>query len=214
MIISHRYRFIFFAVPKTATHAIRHALRLHMGPDDLEQVAFLNPRKFPFPELKDIRHGHISAREICPVIGHDMFASYFKFAFVRNPYDRFVSYCAFMGRDGEFQKEPRRFMYWLVDQAKPPYQLLLLPQTDFLINEGGTMAMDDIGRTEHLQADYDRICERLGLAPAPLERVNASRHRTYRDYYDPPLQQWVAEFYARDFAMLGYRLDLHATEPA
>jgi Sulfotransferase family len=214
MIISHRKRFIFFAVPKTATHAVRHALRMQMGPDDLEQVAFINPRKFPFPELRDIRHGHISAREIRPVIGEDVFSSYFKFAFVRNPYDRFISYCAFMGRNGEFQAEPQRFMYWLVDQAKPPYPLLLRPQTDFLVDEDETLAMDCVGRTEHLQADYNRICARLGFTPTPLERVNASQHRDYRDYYDPPLQQWVAAFYARDFAMLGYKLDLHATEPA
>ena len=214
MIISHRNRFIFFAVPKTATHALRQALRAHMGPNDLEQVAFLNPRKFPFPELKDVRHGHISAREIRPIIGESMFSAYLKFAFVRNPYDRFISYCAFMGRNGEFKAEPRRFMYWLVDQAKPPYQLLLLPQTEFLIDDDGNLAMDDVGRTEHLQADYDRICKRLGLTSAPLERINASLHRDYRDYYDPALQRWVTAFYERDFAMLGYRLDLNATEPA
>ena len=29
MIISHRHKFIFFAVPKTATHTIREALRHH-----------------------------------------------------------------------------------------------------------------------------------------------------------------------------------------
>ena len=33
MIISHKHRFIFVAVPKTATHAVRKALRPHLGRD-------------------------------------------------------------------------------------------------------------------------------------------------------------------------------------
>lgn len=214
MIISHRHRFIFFAVPKTGTHAIRQALRPHLGPDDLEQVVFLNPSKFPFPELRDIRHGHISAREIRPVIGDETFDAYFKFAFVRNPYDRFISYCAFMGRAGEFQAEPRRFMQGLIERAKPPYELLLRPQTDFLVGDDGKLAMNAVGRTEELPASYERICAQLGLPAASLERVNASLHRDYREYYDRPLAQWVAAFYARDFDMLHYAADLHATEPA
>ena len=38
MIISHRHQFLFFAVPKTGTHAVREALREHMGDEDLEQA--------------------------------------------------------------------------------------------------------------------------------------------------------------------------------
>ena len=95
MIISHRHRFVFTAIPKTGTHSVRQALREQLGPDDLEQVRLFVEKRLPWPELARLGHGHISLAELRPVLGEEMFGDYFKFAFVRNPFERFVSYCAF-----------------------------------------------------------------------------------------------------------------------
>ncbi|HSM96658.1 MAG TPA: sulfotransferase family 2 domain-containing protein [Rhizomicrobium sp.] len=213
MIISHRHKFIFFAVPKTGTHSVRQALRVHMGDEDLEQVGLFVKKRFPFPEFADITHGHINARQIRAVLGEKMFAEYFKFAFVRNPFDRFVSYCAFMGRDGGFAANPRAYMNAVIAQAKPPYRLLFLPQSEFLAGDDGKLAMDFIGRTEEMQASYDKVCARLGIPNADLGRVNASSHGRYDEYLDPRLRDWIGNFYARDFEMLNYSRDIHAAEP-
>ena len=69
MIISHQHRYIFFAVPKTGTHSVREALREQMGPDDEEQVGLFVQKRFSYPEFANIRHGHLSVRQIQPVIG-------------------------------------------------------------------------------------------------------------------------------------------------
>ena len=54
-----------------------------------------------------MQHGHISLQQVRPFLGEEAFASYFKFAFVRNPFDRFVSYCAFMTRESDiFARNP------------------------------------------------------------------------------------------------------------
>ena len=37
MIVSHRYKFVFIAVPRTGSHAIRAALQPDLGPDDWQQ---------------------------------------------------------------------------------------------------------------------------------------------------------------------------------
>jgi hypothetical protein len=109
MIISHQHRFVFAAIPKTGTHSVRQALREHLSADDLEQVGLFVNKRFPFDELAAIKHGHISLEQIRPFLGEQAFADYFKFAFVRNPFDRFVSYCAFMTRaDGAFSRIPSR----------------------------------------------------------------------------------------------------------
>jgi len=214
MIISHRHRFIFFAVPKTGTHAVRQALRAHLGAEDLEQVGHLAQKKFPFPEFRNISHGHISVRQIRPVLGEEVFSSYVKFAFVRNPYDRFISYCAFKGRDGSFEANPRRYIQHTLAQMRPPYPLLVFPQSEFLTDETGKLAIDFVGRTEEMQGDYTRLCQRLGLPAATLARSNASPRADYRDYYDAELRDWVSAFYTRDFEMFGYRRELHAAQPA
>src|SRR5689334_12826712 len=162
MIISYQHRFIFFAIPKTGTHSVRQALRPHLGPQDLEQVGLFVQKRFPFKAFEGIRHGHISAREILPVLGEDTFARYFKFAFARNPFDRFVSYCAFMGReDRAFESAPRDFMRYIVHERKPVNHLLYRPQHELVVDSTGRLAMDYVGRTEDMQGGYDEVCRRL-----------------------------------------------------
>ena len=95
MIISHEYKFIFIAIPKTATHAIRDGLRRNMGINDLEQVDLFQKKRLPFKSISKISHGHITAEEIKSQISTEQWNSYFKFAFVRNPFDRFISYSFF-----------------------------------------------------------------------------------------------------------------------
>jgi hypothetical protein len=213
LIISHRHKFIFFAVPKTGTHSVRQALRAHMCESDLEQVGLFVKKRFPFPEFAGVTHGHINVRQIRAVLGDAVFASYFKFAFVRNPFDRFVSYCAFMGRDGAFAANPQGYMRAIIAQAKPPYRLLFLPQSDFLTTEDGKLAMDFVGRTEDMQASFNKICAHIGIPSTDLGRVNASSHACYDEYLDSSLRDWIANFYARDFEMFHYSRDVHAAEP-
>lgn len=208
MIISHRHRYIFFAIPKTGTHAVRQALREQMGDEDLEQVVLMTERKFPFPEFADIRHGHITSRQIRPVLGDEVFDRYTKFAFVRNPFDRFVSYCAFMSRGkGFMETQPLRFMKWVVREQRPVDHLLYQPQHGVVTGADGRLELDVVGRTETMQASYDAICARIGLATRPLERVNASRHRPWQEYYDRELRDLVADVYRRDLELFDYRFD-------
>jgi hypothetical protein len=205
MIISHQHRFVFAAIPKTGTHSVRQALREHMSEEDLEQVGLFVNKRFPFEELAAIKHGHITLEQIRPFLGEEAFASYFKFAFVRNPFDRFVSYCAFMTRaDGAFLKNPQQVMRYILFQARPDQHILFQPQHTFVTGADGKLLADQIGRVEEMQASYDAICERIGIPSAQLGQVNSSRRGSYRDYYDQALIDGVAEYYRRDLELFGY----------
>ena len=205
MIVSHRHRFIFAAIPKTGTHSVRRALREQMGPDDIEQVGLFVQKQFPFPELARLGHGHVTLQQVRGPLGEETFASYLKFAFVRNPFDRFVSYCAFMTRHGDaFERRPRDVMAYFLFDNPPEAHVLFQPQHIFVVGEDGGLLADQLGRTEEMQASFDAICARLGIASATLETVNASQHRDYRAYYDQRLIDGVAQRYARDLALFGY----------
>ena len=205
VIISRAHRFMFFAVPKTGTHSVRHALRPHLADDDLEQVGLFVQKRFPFPELSSIGHGHLGVQHVRPVLGDEVFASYFKFAFVRNPFDRFISYCAFMSRQtGQFEASPQAFMRYIIRDQPPLQHILFRPQHEMLCDAAGRLAMDMVGRVENMQRDFDAICARIGIPASPLEQVNASRHRPYTDYYDDELRSLVARMYARDLELFGY----------
>jgi hypothetical protein len=120
MIVSHQHRYIFAAVPKTGTHSVRQALREHGGPEDIEQVGLFVNKRFPFADLAAIKHGHLALAQVRPYLGEEAFARYFKFAFVRNPFDRFVSYCAFMTRnDDAFSRDPRGVMHEVLFRLRP-----------------------------------------------------------------------------------------------
>lgn len=204
MIISHKHRFIFAAIPKTGTHSVRRALRVHMGAEDEEQVRLFVEKSLPYEELAAMRHGHISLEQLRPHIGSDIFRGYFKFAFVRNPFDRFISYCSFMTRDiGAFDQDPKRVMRLMLAQA--PRHVWFEPQHVFVVDADGGMLADEIGRVEDMQESYDRICARIGIPSAALEKANASRRGDYRGYYDDQLVEAVAKLYARDLEIFGYQ---------
>lgn len=205
MIISNKHKFVFVAVPKTGTHSVRRALRKHMGPDDHEQVRLFEQSALPWQELSQLKHGHIALRQLAPVIGDKAFTEYFKFAFVRNPFDRFVSYCAFIRReDGAFERDPKAVMRAAI--ADPPNRhILFAPQSYFLTSFDGSIMADEIGRVEDMQVSYDRICARLGIPSETLERANTSNHGDYRQYYDEDMIKGVSQLYAKDLDLFGYK---------
>jgi hypothetical protein len=204
MIISAQHGFIFVAIPKTGTHAVRQALREHMGPQDMEQVGLFVNRKLPIPQLAQVGHGHLSLQQVRPYFRPEDFDGFFKFAFVRNPFDRFVSYCAFMTREhGQFEKNPQGVMRHFIDN--PQWQhILFQPQHSFVAGADGQLLTDYLGRVEQMQASYDEAARRIGIPSRPLEKVNASSRRDYRDYYDQSLIDGVAKLYARDLELFGY----------
>ncbi|MEI9989052.1 MAG: sulfotransferase family 2 domain-containing protein [Rhizomicrobium sp.] len=209
MIVSHRHRFIFAAVPKTGTHSVRQALREQLGDGDVEQVGLFVNKRFPWEDLAAIQHGHLSLRQVRPYLGEDAFGSYFKFAFVRNPFDRFVSYCAFMLRGGDmFRQRPREVMRHFLFGEPPEHHILFQPQASLLVGEDGkTLLTDMIGRVEEMQGSYDAICARIGIPSRPLDRVNGSRRGDYRHYYDRALIDGVATRYAQDLELFGYTFE-------
>lgn len=205
MIISHQHRFIFAAVPKTGTHSVRQALREHMSEEDLEQVGLFVNKRFPYEALAAIRHGHLSLEQVRPYVGEELFAGYFKFAFVRNPFDRFVSYCAFMTRDRDvFGRTPQAVMHHFLFVEPPEQHILFQPQYTVLADATGALLTDMVGRVEDMQASYDAIAARIGIPSRPLEQVNSSKRGDYRQYYNEELKQGVAARYARDLALFGY----------
>lgn len=205
MIISHRHRFVFVAVPKTGTHSVREALRVHLGPEDMEQARLFIEKKFPIPELAAIGHGHLSFEQVRPFLGEEAFQNYFKFAFVRNPFDRFVSYCAFAtSRTGAFQQDPRGVMRHFLFTAPPHGHMVFQPQHSFLTAPDGQVQANYIGRVEEMQASFDAICDRIGIPSTRLSKVNSSRRGRYRDYYDQQLIKGVERIYARDLELFGY----------
>ena len=205
MILSNRHRFIFFAVPRTGTHSVRTALQPHLGEGDWQQETLRRELASPVPALARVGHGHLSLRQVQAHLPEEVWAGYFKFAFVRNPYDRFVSSCAFLNTHNPgYAGNELAFMKRALAAEGFRRRVLVRPQAEFLEDELGALGMDFVGRYETLPASFAQACRRIGLPPRPLPRSNASSHKPFSHYCDDELLRTVTDFYRSDFERLGY----------
>lgn len=218
MLLSDRYRFLFVHIAKTGGTSVRAALSTLRWRDPLYYLVWPCHRlshltghrlgtKFP-------RHARvIAAREMLP---EAYFASLFKFAFVRNPWDLQVSSYHHIRRERPHLMQGiddfPSFLRWKLDPDRP-YQYhvdtSIQLQTDYLIDLSGKVVVDFIGRYENLAGDFASICSRIGVPELslPHKRKAADRKQDYRSYYTDDTAELVAEHFARDIGMLGYGFD-------
>lgn len=208
MIFSASKRFVFFAVPKTGTHSVREALRPTLGNDDWEQQMLTGKMLSPIPQLAAIGHGHISHRQLTQAIGSDVLATYFTFAIVRHPIDRFMSVCAFLARtDPSYAEDPLAWSRAAFDKARFRQRVLVRPQVEMLVDAAGKLTVDFIGRYETLQADLNSVLTRLDLPEVTLEPRNVTRNEKPTLRADPGFIRELEQFYADDFRLLNFDRD-------
>jgi len=205
MIISFAHKYLFVAVPKTGSQAVRTNLRPSLREGDWEQSVFDEARLFPVPRLAQLGHGHIKVKEIQPFLLPGMWQNLFSFAFVRNPFDRFVSFCSFYNSDEMTHgSDPAETMKRMIGDPALRDHVLLQPQHQFLEDENGDLAVSFIGRYESLHRDFGKVCEQLNRSSVELETVNASTRRPLARSFDRELEDMVRDIYHLDFEKFGY----------
>lgn len=129
--------------------------------------------------------------------------SYFVFSVVRNPFDRLISGWKYLKSTRQRSlrdvlSNPPRDGHDFRHLTRPQVAILRDPHTSALV-------CDDLIKFETLQADYDRICDRLGKARTPLPHINATeRNLAYRDYFDAETRKLAEAMFAEDLATFGY----------
>jgi len=205
MIFCESQRFIFFAVPKTGTHTVREALRVHLAEGDWEQQLRYGKQLSPLPKIAAVNHGHVSYRQLSGAIGLAGLSEFFRFGFVRHPFDRFVSVCAFLARtDPSYDQDPTDWMKRALLRPQFCKRVLVAPQHSLLSDDSGAVALDFVGRYESLQADFDAVCDRLDLPRAALGHRNRSEHDAYQNLLDGELRDALWQRYEQDFVAFNY----------
>ena len=196
MFISHQSKAIFIHIQKTGGDAIEAAVRRD---DPAIEVDLLARRRHPF------------AREVRAAVGAGVWSSYFRFAFVRNPWDRLVSWysmCVQVPSPNAFARYVRQqaptFSDFITRATTGMGERTTWNQIDFLVDDDGRPMVDFVGRYENLAGGFAMVKERLGLT-ARLPHTNRSSHSSYRDYYTDETKAIVADRYSRDIAHFGYR---------
>lgn len=215
MIISDSHQFIFFHVPKVAGSSIRAALDSYANFSTKwiinRALVKLRLRRYllnlPHYKLRMYKK-HLGASEAKEKLPQSVFSHYFKFAFVRNPWDWQVSlyhYILNTPKQEQHQivkdlQDFNHYLKWRVEEAKKL-------QSDFLVDAEGNLLVDFVGKYEKLHIDLKAISSRLALPDLDLPHLNASGHKDYRTYYRPDTVDLVSRHFREDIDRFGYHFD-------
>jgi len=179
---------IFISIPKTGTISVRKSLGLNSS------------------------YNHMTCRYIKKKIGDEKWDNCFKFTFIRNPYDRLVSWY-FFHRDIQnidlYQKY--HFKSWIMDDCPnhwtkasgthnpDPFNLC-----NYLLDENDNIMVDFVGRVENINKDFNKLTQAIGVPKKKLVHVNKSRRKGYKSYYDKESRGYVKKLFAKDFEIFKY----------
>ncbi len=210
-IISDRYKFIYFPLPKVACSSLKtvFANLMEIKPEkDIHKTNFLQVNRI------DIKK----------------YPNYFKFCFVRNPWDRILScYLNKIGKDPNVNNEwfrngvHREFVRMYGDdifrggmsfeefvnaigkisdsQANEHFRSQYISLTD----SNGNLIPDFIGKFENLEQDFEKICEKINVGPIKLPHLMKTDHRDYKNYYNMRTKEIVAKRFKEDIELFSYK---------
>lgn len=193
MIISDSCKFVFVHIPRNAGSSVRVALK-------------------PFGD-DQWAGSRLRWHEMLPALisRHPELKTHFKFAFVRNPWERVVSLFCYAKETMAPTYPPFQAMESLetmlrqFDRTDSRLRMMhfIRPQCEYVCGEDGQWLTDFVGRYENLDADFAPACRRIGITAA-LPQINASGRRGYARYYNSWCRDFVAARYARDIEEFGY----------
>ncbi len=202
MIVSFSRNFAFVAVPRTGTHSIRSALRPYLAANDWEQCTRFERRLCPVPQIAAFGHGHLTACQLAEFMIPGLWRSMFGFAFLRDPLERFQSaYYQLHGLRGLAPGKILQDMKAALNDPERRSHVLFRPQSEFICDDNGEVAVSFLGRFSHLQQDLNSVLAQIGLPPTVPPRVNAATYATGLEP-DQELRERVAEFYGQDYDLL------------
>ncbi|MEM1304170.1 MAG: sulfotransferase family 2 domain-containing protein [Planctomycetota bacterium] len=214
MLISYSHRFLFAHIPKTAGCSLRETLDPYVSDPKryavnrlLERVGIRVNHLIGPPEWKRFRL-HEEMRTVHRVLPAPVFASLFKFAFVRNPWDLLVSRYHYLLRQPRHRQHARvKRMTGFGEYARWHAARTNETQLRRIADRNGRLLVDFVGRFESLHDDFAEVQRRIGLQPAAIPHENQSARNDYRTYYDDATAEFVAERWRADVERFDYRFD-------
>ena len=232
--ISHFYKCIFIHIPKSAGTSIKILLSQEgsnigypvKNYSDLAESLRFEP---PPPHMRAsdyLKYGFVD---------EPTFNAYFKFAFVRNPWDRIVSEYKFRRHSHRYDFKTFLFQHFPIPSWSDEY-CHIIPQYHYIVDGQENILVDFVGKYENLKKDFDTVCKKLGISQADLPHTNKSKSivrefqntplevlknlrdvlsikyrknnfQDYTEYYDKESKEFVAELYKKDIEIFGYNFE-------
>lgn len=219
MIISHKHKFIYIHPHKCAGSSITETLVPYLGDEDIVVGVTNDGESLNADNGKWHNFKHASVSRIKHAVGDEVWANYFKFSFVRNPFDRCVSWYFWLLQhskkaDLEWKelKEIRgmsfeEFIASAILTPKDEGWLKTWFKFSGMLCKEGTPQTNFIGFYETLQRDFDKVCDMIGIERKKLCKVNTTKRDSHGSYYSKKSIDLVSEFFSDDISMYNYTFD-------
>jgi hypothetical protein len=224
MLISFRHEFIFIHNYKVAGTSIKAALSeyglinpLLNNSDwnraiDQSQLRVLYTNKYFRRVIRKLTPGnirnfksHLHAKQIKSYLPDDIYSKYYKFGFVRNPWDWQVSLYHYMSQlSGHHQNDIAKgfssfeeYLEWRIQKDKRT-------QKDFFYDDNNNLIVNFVGKFENIVSDFDHICNQVGLDAKLGHKNSSKRNNNYRKYYSTATKNLVADHFEEDIKLFDY----------
>lgn len=199
IMISHKYKLIFIHIPRTGGTSI--------------EKAILNNRSGWWGIHAPSKHlNAYSAKKIYKSYWDD----YFKFTFVRNPWDRMVSmlkYGSFYGvhlsKDERITIDDYLKYFKKIEYDRRFFNFSQIKDTQ--TQDGAVYGniigedMNFVGKFETLDQDFETLCELTNIPKVRLPKIEQSLNRkNYKKYYNEENKLLVKEKYRIDIEKYNY----------
>jgi hypothetical protein len=200
MVICHNKRCIFIHIPKTAGTSIEQFIKEN-GKNEIDLLGAQNGRSLH----------HLTGIELKKILP-SYFDNYYKFSFVRNPYDRLLSeyYWTSVPNLGyKSGKTKAYFLYKVIEIVKNRkyfeniYFDHFIPQYLFVYNKNLKLLVNDIFKYEDLENNVKIIREKLQLNNN-FPYLNKSKLNVEKVDWTPKQKEKIYKLYMNDFLLFGY----------
>lgn len=205
MLISDSHEFVFVHIRKAAGTSLRQILeRVSLPKNNSLWYKLLSRGGWAvnYPNYSFRKHANlIEAERSMPAV---KFEQYFKFAVVRNPWDRLVSefeYIKTQPTHSRFKRLSQMdFDTFIEYQAKRP----AAHQINALKLKNGELGCDYVGKLETLDESLEVVAKHTGLSFKELPHINQVKRRDYRSYFDDELSERVEQLWKEDIKVFNY----------
>lgn len=197
MPIDHNNKFIFVHIPKTAGTSIERMYGLE------NPRCFFNRRCEIIIDNVKYCPQHLTSTQLKtrPEISQ-YYNEYYKFSFVRNPYDRVLS--EFFWREKKIVNYEyfKKWIYQFYSKIDMDHKLT---QYEY-VYENSNLVVDFLGKVENLEEDFKKIQNNLGIPNKPLLRSNISLNNQIdkKSYLTSEIKDFIYNLYKVDFETFEY----------
>ena len=198
MPVNDQLKCIFIHIPKTGGSSINTVLRGHGGLSLFGDV--------PKGERRNGQPGHYHHfrwHEVKNHVDPEVWRNYFKFAVVRNPWDRVVSWFEYHKVTKSNTERKMTFDQWVRKRPGPQMYRHTHDKAGMLL----TLKLDAVLRYENYAEDLSVLWERLNVRVDKMPHIKKTERRPYQEYYNDEQRQLIADHYVHDIELFGYTFD-------